>query len=151
MFLQKVAENRDIHNLIMSDEAISILRDFSINTSRIWATENATMSHQSELHPFKCTVWCGVSLFYIYFLMQLVLQLPMLFITIPCWKFLWSAVAIHHKWGFNKMKRQSMRRHCDSFVPRGFKPRVDERGEEVGIYPSSEVEMAKTIQILKSD
>lgn len=51
-----------IHNLIMSDEAHFHLNGFvNRQNSRIWATENPRVVHQRELHPLRCTVWCGVS------------------------------------------------------------------------------------------
>lgn len=62
-FRQKAEENRDfINNLIMSDEAHFHLNGFvNKQNSRIWATENPRTVHQQQLHPLKCTVWCGVS------------------------------------------------------------------------------------------
>ena len=51
-----------IHNLIMSDEAHFQLNGFvNKQNCRIWATENPRVLHQRQLHPAKCTDWCGVS------------------------------------------------------------------------------------------
>nr|CAI5865735.1 unnamed protein product [Callosobruchus analis] len=60
---QKVRDNLDfIHNLIMSDEAHFHLNGcVNKQNSRIWAKENPRVVHQRQLHPLKCTVWCGVS------------------------------------------------------------------------------------------
>lgn len=62
-FQQKAEENPDfIHNLIMSDEAHFQLNGFvNKQNCRIWATENPRAVHQRQLHPLKCTVWCGIS------------------------------------------------------------------------------------------
>lgn len=50
-----------IHKLIMSDEAHFHLNGFiNKQNCRIWGTENPRVIHQRELHPQKCTVWCGV-------------------------------------------------------------------------------------------
>nr|CAI5833459.1 unnamed protein product [Callosobruchus analis] len=32
-----------------------------MQNSRIWGTQNPRAIHESELHPIKCTVWCGVT------------------------------------------------------------------------------------------
>ncbi|CAH1114353.1 unnamed protein product, partial [Psylliodes chrysocephalus] len=60
---RKARENRDfIDNIIMSDEAHFHLNGFvNKQNIRIWATENPRVVYQRELHPLKCTVWCGVS------------------------------------------------------------------------------------------
>ncbi|XP_023311192.1 uncharacterized protein LOC111692289 [Anoplophora glabripennis] len=62
-FRQKAEENHDfIHNLIMSDEAHFQLNGFvNRQNCRIWATENPRVVQQRQLHPLKCTVWCGIS------------------------------------------------------------------------------------------
>lgn len=62
-FQQNAQENPNfIHNLVMSDEAHFQLNGFvNKQNCRIWATENPRVLHQRQLHPVKCTVWCGVS------------------------------------------------------------------------------------------
>ena len=53
-------QNEFIHKLIMSDEAHFQLNGFlNKQNCRIWAFENPKIVHQRELHPIKCTVWCG--------------------------------------------------------------------------------------------
>ncbi|KZC15025.1 hypothetical protein WN55_08618 [Dufourea novaeangliae] len=61
--LEKQDQSTDfIHNLIMSDEAHFELNGFvNKQNCRIWATENPRAVHQQQLHPLKCTVWCGIS------------------------------------------------------------------------------------------
>ncbi|CAK9799249.1 Transposable element Tc3 transposase [Anthophora plagiata] len=61
--LEKQDQNPDfINNLIMSDEAHFELNGFvNKQNCRIWATENPRAVHQRQLHPLKCTVWCGIS------------------------------------------------------------------------------------------
>lgn len=46
----------------MSDEAHFHLNGFvNKQNCRIWSTENPREIHQRQLHPRKCTVWCGIS------------------------------------------------------------------------------------------
>uniref|UniRef100_A0A8D8SNF8 DUF4817 domain-containing protein n=2 Tax=Cacopsylla melanoneura TaxID=428564 RepID=A0A8D8SNF8_9HEMI len=62
-FQTKAAEDPEfIHNLIMSDEAHFHLNGFvNKQNCRIWAKENPRVIHERQLHPLKCTVWCGVT------------------------------------------------------------------------------------------
>ncbi|VEN59429.1 unnamed protein product [Callosobruchus maculatus] len=55
-------ENDFLNRLIMSDEAHFHLNGFiNKHNSRFWGTENPRVIHERELHPIKCTVWCGVT------------------------------------------------------------------------------------------
>jgi len=50
-----------LNNLIMSDEAHFHLNGFvNKQNCRIWGTENPRALHQRQLHPVRCTVWCGI-------------------------------------------------------------------------------------------
>ncbi|CAH2007407.1 unnamed protein product [Acanthoscelides obtectus] len=63
-FQQLVREKEDFLNrLIMTDEAHFHLNGF-VNTpnARIWERQNPRAVHERELHPIKCTVWCGVTI-----------------------------------------------------------------------------------------
>lgn len=62
--LQQMSREHDgfMHNLIMSDEAHFHLNGFiNKQNCRFWGTENPRELHQRQLHPQKCTVWCGVT------------------------------------------------------------------------------------------
>ena len=65
VYIQQLAreQNEFIHKLIMSNEAYFHLNGFvNKQNCKIWAIENPRTVHQHELHPIKCTVWCGVTL-----------------------------------------------------------------------------------------
>ena len=48
--------------LIFSDEGHFHLSGFvNKQNCRIWGSENPRSIHRRELHPIKCTVWCGVT------------------------------------------------------------------------------------------
>ena len=50
------------YKLIFSDEAHFRLAGLvNKQNCRIWGSENPRSIHQRELHPIKCTVWCGVT------------------------------------------------------------------------------------------
>lgn len=50
-----------IKNLIMSDEAHFHLNGYvNKQNCRVWATENPRIVQQHQLHPIRCTVWCGI-------------------------------------------------------------------------------------------
>ena len=57
-----VSENANfLNNLIMSDEAHFHLNGYvNKQNCRIWGTENPRALHQRQLHPLRCTVWCGI-------------------------------------------------------------------------------------------
>ena len=56
-------QNEFIHKLIMSDEAHFHLNGFmNKQNCQMQAIENPRTVHQCELHPIKCTIWCGVTL-----------------------------------------------------------------------------------------
>ena len=51
-----------LQTLIMSDETHFHLNGFvNKQNCRIWGTENPQVIQQHQLHPVKCTVWCGVT------------------------------------------------------------------------------------------
>ena len=51
-----------LQKLIMSEETHFHLNGFvSKQNCRIWGTENPQVIQQHQLHPVKCTVWCGVT------------------------------------------------------------------------------------------
>ena len=51
-----------LKNLIMSDEVHFHLNGFiNKQNCRIWGSENPHVTAERQLHPQKCTVWCGVT------------------------------------------------------------------------------------------
>jgi hypothetical protein len=61
---QELARNEInfIENLIMSDEAHFHLNGFvNKQNCRFWGSENPRAIHQRQLHPIRCTVWCGIT------------------------------------------------------------------------------------------
>lgn len=61
-FSQIARENDNfLNNLIMSDEAHFHLNGYvNKQNCRFWGTHNPRALLQRELHPARCTVWCGV-------------------------------------------------------------------------------------------
>lgn len=60
---QKMAkdDNQFLNNLIMSDEAHFCLNGcINKQNNRFWGKSNPRELHHHQLHPQKCTVWCGV-------------------------------------------------------------------------------------------
>src|SRR5258705_13919341 len=53
--------NNFLNNLIMSDEAHFHLNGYvNKQNCRFYGTQNPRALHQRQLHPSRCTVWCGV-------------------------------------------------------------------------------------------
>ena len=45
----------------MTDEAYFHLNGYvNKQNSRLWGTENQRVLHQHQLHPLRCTAWCGI-------------------------------------------------------------------------------------------
>ncbi|GJQ70686.1 hypothetical protein Trydic_g621 [Trypoxylus dichotomus] len=61
--LEEQDENPDfINNLIINDEDHFHINGYvNKQNCRVSATENPRAVHQRQLHPLKCTVWCGIS------------------------------------------------------------------------------------------
>lgn len=61
-FVRLATENPNfLNNLIMSDEAHFHLNGYvNKQNCRIWGKENPKVVHQRQLHPLRCTVWCGI-------------------------------------------------------------------------------------------
>lgn len=61
---QEIARNNInfIHKIIMGDEAHFHLNGYvNKQNMRFWGAENPRIVHESELHPSRVTVWCGVT------------------------------------------------------------------------------------------
>lgn len=60
-FTQLATQIDFLNNVLMSDEAHFHLNGYvNKQNCRLWGSENPRATHQHQLHPSKCTVWCGV-------------------------------------------------------------------------------------------
>lgn len=62
--MQELVQNDHnfLQKLIMSDEAHFHLNGFvNKQNCRFWGSENPRVIKQKQLHPIKCTVWCGIT------------------------------------------------------------------------------------------
>lgn len=60
-FQQLAKDDQFLNNLIMSDEAHFCLNGcINKQNNRFWGKSNPREIHHHQLHPQKCTVWCGV-------------------------------------------------------------------------------------------
>ena len=54
--------NKFIHKLIMSDEDHFHLNGHvNKQNCRIWGTQNPRIIVEQQMHPLRCTVWCGIT------------------------------------------------------------------------------------------
>lgn len=62
-FQELCLENNEfIHKLIMSDEAHFHLNGHvNKQNCRIWGSENPRIIVEDQMHPLRCTVWCGIT------------------------------------------------------------------------------------------
>ena len=55
-------KNEFIHKLIMSDEAnFHFSGHVNKQNCRIWGTQNPRIIVEQQIHPLRCTVWCGIT------------------------------------------------------------------------------------------
>ncbi|XP_065674000.1 uncharacterized protein LOC136090951 [Hydra vulgaris] len=60
-FTQLATQIYFLNNVLMSDKAYFHLNGYvNKQNCRFWGSENPRATHQHQLHPSKCTVWCGV-------------------------------------------------------------------------------------------